>query len=62
MIKQITNPIMEEQLVIFRDKNSSVQEVNKAVDLISVYLAGETSKLLEVKKGSRDTIRNGRWN
>lgn len=50
MIKQITNPIMEEQLVIFRDKNSSVQEVNKAVDLISVYLAGETSKLLEVKK------------
>lgn len=49
MIKQITNPIMEEQLAIFRDKNSSVQEVNKAVDLISIYLAGETSKLLEVK-------------
>lgn len=49
MIKQITNPVIEEQLVIFRDKNSSIQEVNKAVDLISVYLAGETSKLLKIK-------------
>lgn len=49
MIKQVTNPIIEEQLTVFRDACSTVQEVYKSVDLISFYLAGETSKLLSVQ-------------
>lgn len=48
MVKQVTNPIIEEQLTIFRDENSTIQEVYKSVNLISIYLAGETSKLLSV--------------
>lgn len=49
MVRKVTNPIVEEQLAIFRDECSTIQEVNKAVDLISVYLAGEVSNLLSVR-------------
>ena len=45
MVRKVTNPIVEEQLAIFRDECSTIQEVNKAVDLISVYLAGEVSNV-----------------